>query len=166
MPYQVIAGGRVAHNLGDPTYPAIVDVLGDLPICVPLPDSAELPSGLIVAWVGDNYIQRENAGEIDRDVAASVMMWNLGAPKQPYAGVIVLTGITENPWDGKMPAPMTTEGLVAIQMIMIDVNAVITGEGDAHPSLPDGLRTQFTADAQQIREMDYESMQIWKDVRF
>lgn len=166
MPYQVIAGGRLAHHLGTPDYPGISSFLGDIPTCVPLTETKEMPSGLIVAWVGGNYIAAEQAGEIDRDIPGSVMLWNLGAPRQPYAGPIILTGLAENAWDGKYPVSMTSEGLYAASIVLVDIIGVLAGDGSHHPDLPDAVQTQFKADAELCREMDYESMQIWKDARY
>lgn len=164
--FQVIAGGRIAHHPGTPDYPTIARILGDAPTCVPLVDTKEMPSGLIVAWVGDNYIASERGGTNERDVIASVMMWNLGAPRQPYAGNIILTGLAENGWDGKYPVSLTSEGAFAISVVMTDAQALVGGIGDPHPDLPDAVRSQFVADGNLCREMDYESEEIWKDVRF
>lgn len=142
-----------------PTYERLVEDLDDLPAHIPLPDTRELRDGRIVAWVGDDFVARETRGEVTRNITATVLMWALGAPRQPYAGNIAFSGVRESIIEGRQPTNITSEGLILIQTLVFDIDRVLAG--DPNPDTPDNLRTQFQADAVTAAEMEYEQLSLW-----
>lgn len=163
--YQVIAGGRIGTILKRPTYPDITGYLDDRPVAIILPDTKDLPGGLVTAWVGADFVGREHSGEISREVNGSVLMWTLGANKQPYAGPIVLTAVHESAMNGVEPTPLPVETVFTLNVLMTDIKAVLDGEGEPDPQLPDVWRNNFRVYADQIRYMPYEGLAIWESDR-
>lgn len=152
-------GTPIDLEASPPTYERLVTHLNDLPIYIPLPDTRELTDGPIAAWVGDDFIARETRLEVQRNITATVLMWALGAPRQPYAGTIAFTRVRENMLEGRQPANLTGEGLTLIQALTYNIDRVLAG--DPHPETSDSLRTQFQADATTAAEMQYEQLSVW-----
>lgn len=157
----ILDHGTVTYAL-DPTKPSyekLVQYLEDLPIYIPLPDTKDLTGGPVAAWVGDDFMAREARNEVQRNIVGTVLMWALGAPRQPYAGTIIFTGVRENMLDGRVPADLSNEGLILTQTLAADIARVI--DGDPNPDTPDALRTQFLTDVIQAHDMEYEAMSVW-----
>lgn len=155
--------GRPRFVVGDIDYQGLVNRLDDMPVSVDLPDTGQEDYGPLVAWVGDEYIRREIAGEVTRNVFGSVLLWGLGATRQPYGGSIVITGVHDSAITGRIPAPLSVDAVDIIERIFEDISAVLTGRAP-HPLLTDRLIDQFKSDAVRIEEMKYDSQSMWKDV--
>jgi hypothetical protein len=152
-------GAPLDLETNTPTYERLVDVLNDLPVHIGLPDTTEAPGGPIVAWVGDDYVAAEGRGEVARNIKATILMWALGAPRQPYAGNVAFTGIRENAFEGRLPVSLTNEAQILLTTLIFDIDRVLAG--DPNPETPDDLRIQFQSDAVIATEMQYESMSMW-----
>lgn len=152
-------GAPLDLETSPPTYEKLVDILNDLPVHIGLPDTKDGPGGPIVAWVGDDYVAAESRGEVARNIKATVLMWALGAPRQPYAGNVAFTGVRENPYEGRLPVSLTNEAQILLTTLIFDIDRVLAG--DPHPQTPDELRIQFQSDAVIAAEMQYESLSIW-----
>lgn len=143
-----------------PTYPQLAHILDDLPIRIALPDTHDANFQRVVAWVGDDYIARETRHEIRRNIPATVLLWALGAPRQPYAGPVALTGIHETILNGYEPISLDNGGLTLIETLTYDIGAILNNR-EPHLTCPETLRTQILTDAAMATEMQYESMAIW-----
>lgn len=161
MTYIIIPdqGNPLNEQPHTPTYEHLVDNLDDLPTHITLPDTNDQPTGPLAAWVGDDFIAREERGEVHRNIKATVLLWALGAPRQPYAGNVVITGVRMNMLEGRQPTNLNNDALTLIRTLLYDIDMVLAGNPD--PNTPDSLRTQFDADAKIAADMTYEQLTVW-----
>lgn len=141
----------------EPTYADLVKVLGDVPTRMILPGT---PTGDYVAWVGDDFQARERLGEVQRNVAGSVFLWISGAAdNQPYAGSVVLTGFTDDPFEGIVPASMDELAAVQAEVMVTDIRD-LEGDGEAPAGMPEVVAEAIRAMIEQVPDMGYPPITI------
>lgn len=151
------ANQDVTLDRREPTYERIAEILGDIPNLVTLPNTQL--TGEIVAWVGDDFQGRERLSEVHRNIVGSVGLWTLGAGRQPYAGPVVLTGISRDPLEGWLPVALA-EVTAAMTRVLFDDIRSVTQFYDTPPGLPQEVAAQMIEYAAAIVQGAYEPMQV------
>lgn len=160
MGYQLIRddGHLIDHN-GEPNYQRLTEAVDDKPVPVPLPDAAEALGTVgrdLIAWVGSDYVGHEIHGEIQRNIPGSILLWLLGAPRQPYGGTIAITGVTSSLLLGQQPIGLDPSAVTVIRALHTQI---VTITGTPRTTMDTWLTDRYVQlvedHAREIADMDY-----------
>jgi hypothetical protein len=118
MTYIVITPDRRQPDIRDgaPSPERLSDLVGGLPEKV-----GTSLGGSAVMWVNDDFV----ALGLERNILGTVLASVLGAPLQPYAGTVVITGLVTDPMEGYIATELQPDVAMVIEAALHDGSVVV-----------------------------------------